>query len=158
MSLGLQQNATFLVMHSVLSRCTWINSGLTINLYPRHHSWFYLPYVHIFVSIHFSFLFGLTFILISPSSHFTTRGFKRRCDWQACAVSLLDNTPPTSLVARVTDGFSLLKHSVSISVTSDWWESCREEGVGETPSILHFPWQMTEIQDKQCTASVRLCF
>lgn len=39
-----------------------------------------------------------------------------------------DNTPPTSLVARVTDGFSLPKHFISISVTSDWWARWREEG------------------------------
>ena len=61
-------------------------------------------------------------------------------------VVCLDNTPPTSPVARVTDGFSLPKHFISISVTSDWWAPLERGGQAETPSVLRLPWQTTEIQ------------
>lgn len=65
--------------------------------------------------------------------------------------------PPTSPVARVTDGFSLPKHSVSISVTSQIGE--RERGrVGETQSILHFPWHMAALKKKKVYSECSFMF
>lgn len=82
----------------------------------------------------------------SSSSHFSNTGSRRRSDWQAFALSPLYNALPTSPVARVTDGISLPKHSVSISVASQLVSERKGGGVGETQSIRHFLWQMTVMQ------------
>lgn len=143
-----QQREMQLHMQDTQSRCIWINNRLMIMWIKTTFtplSFTVLSFLSSnLISIPSFLLSVLTFLLIFHS--FTTRGSKRRPDWQACALSPLDNTPPTSPVAWVTDGFSLPKHSVSISVTSDWWVERERGGVCETQSILHVPWQMTVLQ------------
>lgn len=163
----MESNARFHVMHSVQSSTVQVHLhqqcadnkriksltpwSLTVLSLLCSHSIF----------IHFFFLSFITFSLIScPSSHFTTRGSRRRCDWQACAVSpvetqhrqypsylsfpgwqmgfLCRSTPSPSLSPQIGEG---------VGEGRDRWDSVN-------PTL---PMTNDSDADKQCTVSVRLC-